>query len=197
MAFVHDLLSRLFGRNADGKATPLPISEPLKRTEAYAEAYGKWLDSADPDRLRGVLRRMYDHTARGASTHLGFRIYDSPQAAGFYADRSLGLRDREFSFLIDRFRDALLDEGYRVYHSDRRHRESEEGVEVIDRHFLKPDHVEGGDLRSKPGYGNVTLEMVTVNNQPEYLKVMTTRHTGPRMASPKPFEELVELLIGT
>ncbi len=194
--FVQNILSRLFGSDEEENDPQLPVSERLVRSDHYVEQYQLWCESADPSRLRGVLRRMYDLTREGSSSHLGFRIYQTPQAEGFYADRGVGFREEEFSFLIDYFRDVALEHGYRLYMSDRRHREVESGVEMVDRHFLKPDHTKGRTVKSDPIFGNITLETVALNNRVEYLKVMVTRHSGKHFSKTESFEDLVDLLLG-
>lgn len=194
--FVQNILSRLFGSGESEDASPAPVSERLIRSDPYLEKYRLWRESVDPDRLRSLLRRMYDLTREGSSSHTGFRIYYTPQAEGFYADSGLGIREVEFSFLIDYFRDVVLGEGYRLYTSDRRHREVESGVEMVDRHFLKPDHTEGRTVKTDPLFGNISFETVTLNNNPEYLKVMVTRHFGRHFSKPESFDKLIDLLLG-
>lgn len=195
--FVQNILSRLFGSGEADSSSHIPVSESLIRSDNYLEEYRLWRESADLNRLRSLLRRMYDLTREGSSSHMGFRIYQTPQAEGFYADRGLGLRDVEFSFLIDYFRDVVREVGYRLYTSDRRHREVESGVEMVERYLLKPDHTEGRTVKTDPLYGNISFETVTLNNKPEYLKVMVTRHSGRHFSKPQPFDKLVDLLLGT
>ena len=194
--FVRQLISRLFS-SGTGKDKPfVPVTRPLVRGDRYKEEYGAWLDSADPSRLCGLLRHMYDATVENPTEHTGFRVYRSPRAEGFYADESLGIQRREFSFLLDYFRDGCLALGYRISLSDSRYRESEEGVVETDRHLLKPDHTTGRTSQEVPIFGNIAMENVKLNDQPDYIKLMVTRHSGRHFAQPRPFGELMDALLG-
>jgi hypothetical protein len=43
-------------------------------------------------------------------------------------------------------------------------------------------------------YGNVAIEKITLNNQPNYLKVLATFYSDRLYQDPMPFEELVNQL---
>ena len=194
--FVRQLISRLFSSGI-GKDKPfVPVIRPLVRGDRYKEEYGAWLDSADPSRLCGLLRRMYDAADENSGAHTGFRVYRSAGAAGFYADESLGIQSDEFPFLLDFFRDGIIDLGYRITLSDSRYRESGDGVVATDRHLLKPDHTAGRTPREDPIFGNVSLETEKRSGQPEFIRVMVTSHSGRHFARPRPFEELIDALFG-
>lgn len=194
--FVRQLLNKLFPSEKQSADKGREVNEPLVRGGSYTQDYTRWKESSDPGRLRSILRRMYDQTREGSSSHTGFRVYADSRAQGFYADTSLGLKSNELTYLADYFRDLLVDAGYRVNQSDRRHREVDAGVEVRERHLLKPNHVGGSLPREEPLFGSVTIENVEVNGNGAYLMVKTSRHTGRNFTEPKPFGELVDLLLG-
>lgn len=191
--FVDQLLNKLFGSSKKDEPQEAPvISEKLIRKPDYLDRYLEWLDS---NRYAAVLLRLKSlHAEADRENVEHFHIYRSPQANGFFFDENTGVNQEEFSFLLDHFRDATLDEGYRLYTSDTKLTEKSNSVQKIERHYLKPAPAKEMSLPMNQRYGNVLMEYVSYNERPAYLKVMVSCYSDRNFTEALPYAQIAKKL---
>lgn len=82
--------------------------------------------------------------------------------------------ENDYRYLMDYWREQILEEGYIAYMSDSRLEILDGGIrQRIERHYLKPnvfDAIKLG-LPIDRKYGNLTLELVFLGDEVDYLKM--------------------------
>lgn len=192
VSLADDLLRRLFPSRSKGNEIPLD-SGLLKRNPSEIEAYQSWFHSGDFKPLLASINRAYYLKVAGIDDQIKVQRYTSLEANGFYFTYRTDFGVREIQFLFDLFRDRVLDQGYYLYVSDRKAEEKGEKIITTHRHYLKPPNRQEGLTEQR--FGNVLIELVWVDRQPSYLKVMAFIYQDSRFEEALPFDELAEHLL--
>jgi len=172
-----------------------PVKEKLIRGNKFQKAFFEWKDSDREIEVLDRLKMQYQDTKAGSQADL-FHIHKSPQANGFFFDDRIGISPQEFSFLLDSFKHRTAAMGYSLYSSERHSIEKSETVQVIERHYLKPEIDRSFNPPIDQRYGNVLLEYVAYNHKPAYLKVMVTSYSDRNYKEALDFRKFIERLFG-
>jgi hypothetical protein len=192
--FVDRIFNKLFkGREESSDEEMAPIKEKLVRGEKYLEEFEAWVNSDRKSIILDRLAREYADLEKGKRPDM-FHIHKSPQADGFFFDERMGISVKEFSYLLDYFKEQTLDQGYTLYSSERHSIDKSESVQTVERHYLKPDL--GRDLTTPidQKYGNVLMEYVAYDAKPAYLKVMVTSYSDRSYSKALDFPAFAEKL---
>lgn len=192
--FVQKILDKLFG-NKDEPDSLQMLDGVLERSEAFEEAFKRWSASYKAEEVIGKISNIFWNVRRGIGFSPGLFVYTSPQANGFYFNSKLEISQRGFEFLLDEFRDRVLKMDYSLYTSDRKYVEVPAGIQRIDKHYLKPNSKTHSDGLFNQNYGNVLLELYSLNEEAQYLKCMVTVYSDRTFAEAKPFEIFAECLL--
>ena len=103
----------------------------------------------------------------------------------------------DFTFLLDSFRDALLESGYTLHTSDvRTYHCSETRKETIERHYLKPLPILVPGQKLDQRFGNVTLTLRARNGVPVQLSCRSTHYRDLDLYQPvRPMAEMIDCFV--
>lgn len=155
-----------------------------------------WMNSQEGKELFAQISKSYHFKTIQIQENPQVHILDSKYARGFAITYEAPLDEQTFSLLFLAFAERVLALGYRQVSLDRKMEEVNEQVKVTDKFYFKPpiaDLVEN-ELISQL-YGNVALEKISVNNQPNYLKVLVTFYSDRLYHDPKPFDQFLDHLL--
>jgi len=188
--FTSRILNKLFSKKSNKE--PL-VSGKLERSDRYEENYSGWVESQVGNILSELQQAYNKSNARGLYNP-AFHVYNSDQSNGFFFNYHMEFESEEFSYLLDYFKETVVDLGYTVYTSDTKYKDLESGVQKIDRHYLKPTQ-EGSEMPMNQKYGNVLIELFILNDEVQYLKLMANIYSDRNFTEPKPFSEFLEKLL--
>lgn len=169
---MKDLFQKLFGKALQDTEKGQPfINEPLERSDAEMEEYGRWLLSGDFIDLIKKLKISY-YEKKGKTDLYGDLFYtiDKTSTKGFIVNynNDLFIKDH-FLYFFEYLRERVLEYGYYIYTSDSRSFLKEKHTELIERHYLKPK------MKSENGkkvqlFGNIAISHHLINNEPVFIK---------------------------
>ncbi len=191
MTFADDILRRLFPKKTSG----LEHRENFQLTDEEKKAMLKWFYSEEGKGLFSKIYQNYHLKNSGMSTTPEVYIYRSPYANGLAIEYDFTFNPETFSCLFFAFGQRIVDLGYERVSLDRNIRDRQGGVSIIEKQYFKPKMT-----RSKVGqkikqlYGNVTIEKVSVNQEPKILKILATIFADRMYEDALPFENFIEVL---
>ncbi len=195
--FFTNLVNRIFPeKESEDDKLPL-VTEPLERSIKYKHAYEAWYGS---DRFAGMMAALAEQKTSAHTLGLqnqAFQLYESPQSNGFYFNTAMNFSTDEFRFVLDHFCEVTKELGYRPQIAERRYSERPNGVHCMERYYLKPELPATFEPPLDQRYGNVHLELVLLNEQPSYLKVMAHVYQDRNYLEALPFAPFAERLFDT
>ena len=191
--FVQKIIDKLFGNKDESESLHM-LDGVLERSESFERAFKEWSASSQAEDVISNISNIFWNVRREIGFSPGLFVYTSPQANGFYFNTKLGISHIGFEFLLDTFRDRVLAMDYSLYTSDRKYVEVPAGIQRIDKHYLKPNPITRPDGLLNQNYGNVLLELYSLNEQAQYLKCMVTVYSDRTFAEAQPFEIFAECL---
>ena len=189
-SFSSRILKKLLGRKNDKE--PL-VSGKLERSDEFQAKYKRWKESSILNSVLGDLQIAYNKSNAFGMYNPAFHVYNSQQANGFFFNTQMQFTDDIYSYILEYFKERVLELGYAIYTSDRKLSDKENGVQQVDRHYLKPAITDTQPPVDQK-YGNVLIELFTLNDEVQYLKVMVSVYSDRSYSIPKPFLEFIEFL---
>lgn len=189
--FVKNILERLFGSE---KPIEL-LNGPLVRSASFQRSLGEWRANANFEETYAVLYYLFSRVAVEEQGHPAFNVFSSPQANGFYFNRHTAFEFDLYPYILDSFKDRVLDFGYFLYTSDIRYNEVSAGVQQIDRHYLKPKNTFTSGEVIDQKFGNILIELYYLDEVPQYLKVLATVYSGKSYSKPLDFNSFCAYLL--
>lgn len=188
------MLRQVFPRPDAISSGKMPIiSEPIYRSEDFITRYGNWRESEKVQMINNWI-----HESRKE----GYTKKDNFIDIGYYRDRGIegliirnisGLDLDDYRFFLDYLKEKTLVLNYKLYHGITESREEQGKVRTKEEYYLKPTL---GNLKYplNQEFGNITFELNLLNDQPDFLKIVTTTYTGYNYQEPDPFELFLEHL---
>ncbi len=194
MSDLFDRIKNLFSQAADEQKPA--THEVITRSAAELEVYEQWKKSKRlPRILEGFRARIEGRFSTEAELPLYF--IDTTKSRGFVLQHEEGLMTgNEMRHLLDYFQEQVLSVGYVSYMSDVKNQVQGDVVETIERHYLKPkfnfDEEKG---KTAQRFGNITIEYLEQDHIPVQLKLQSNIYSDRKYTEPRPFEELMEILV--
>jgi hypothetical protein len=190
-SFIEDVLGKLFPK----KSSPINIKENFTQTESEKENTDFWLASDEGESLIKLVFKNYHFKKSGINAHPEIHILNSPYANGFAVTYESPFNEKTFSQLFFAFGRRMLDLGYQRVSLDRKIEEIQENVRTTEKQYFKPP-LNTADLTQKIDqlFGNVSIEKVSINEKPSYLKILVTVYSDHLYRPAKPFDLFVEEL---
>lgn len=190
-SFIDDVLGKLFPK----KSSPLNIKENFTQTESEKKNTDSWLASKEGKSLMQLVFKNYHFKKTGINGHPEIHILNSPYANGFAISYESPFNEKTFSQLFFAFGRRMLDLGYQRVSLDRKIEEIQENVRTTEKQYFKPP-LNTADLTQKIDqlFGNVSIEKVSVNDKPSFLKILVTVYSDHLYRPAKPFDVFVEEL---
>jgi hypothetical protein len=190
-SFIEDVLGKLFPK----KSSPVNIKVNFTQTESEKENTDSWLSSQEGESLIKLVFKNYHFKKSGINVHPEIHILNSPYANGFAVSYESPFNEKTFSQLFFAFGRRMLDLGYQRVSLDRKIEEIQENVRTTEKQYFKPP-LNTADLTQKIDqlFGNVSIEKVSINEKPSYLKILVTVYSDHLYRQAKPFDLFVEEL---
>lgn len=197
--FIRDNFIRFFdgpgGGGAGNQDKNAPASGALKRSEAFKEAFENWKATGKPDTLLNSLLKNFLSGEPPQDSSVQIDMHISPGANGLSITGLKSLENDQYRFLMDLFRERLVNLKYRPYSSTFEEKPRGDRLIRYERHYLKP-----GVFSEQPPmeqlYGNMLLELELSNGEVDYLKMLATYYTGYDYKPAGNFDELVRVILG-
>lgn len=184
----NDFLHRLFGI---GKG--MPTCHNLRRSSAYSAAYKAWVEAQVYLNWTAPLFKAYHYQKAQLNSDLRVQLMSEVHRNGavFFYCPSIGKEN--FKFIFDLLKDRVLQLGYALRSSDKQEVRHKRYCEVVERHFLVPpaSDLPGSDLCNQM-YGNITIELILINNLPGYIRFVANSYADVYFSKPLPFPVLLE-----
>ncbi|MCB2410093.1 hypothetical protein [Hymenobacter lucidus] len=177
-----------------GQAAGPTSWQPLLRTPAQQRAHKQWVAQQVYLNWMGPFFKAYHFQKTGVcARQLRVQLLqqEGRQGALFFYDPSIG--PGNFRHLFDFIRDRVLTQGYNVSVSDKRLAKHERYAECIEKHFLKPlpnDCTATG--RCNQRFGNVTVDLVSINGQPGFIRFFANPYHDTIFTPPTSFDTLMD-----
>ncbi|MEB2774407.1 hypothetical protein SYJ56_03770 [Algoriphagus sp. D3-2-R+10] len=190
--FLDDLFNKVF---KSSEKTPVTHKENIELQELEIENVKKWMNSNEGKELFAQISKSYHFKTIQIEQRPQIHILDSKYARGFAITYDDPLDGETFSLLFLAFAQRVLALGYRQVSLDRKMEEVNEQVKVTDKFYFKPPlkALADNELISQL-YGNISIEKISVNNQPNYLKVLATFYSDRLYRDPEPFDQFLDHL---
>lgn len=188
------ILLNLFKRLFPGSSPPSADWQPLHRSPAQERVRQEWLAQQVYLNWMGPYFKAY-HYQKAGLPGARFRVQlareESRRGAVFMYDPSIG--PGNFQHLFDFIRDRVLALGYHLGAADQRTVQHEQYAETTQKYFLKPQPNDCTDTgRCNQRFGNVTLDLVGINGQPGFLRLLSNPFTDDIFTAPGSFDELID-----
>jgi hypothetical protein len=200
-----DFFKSLFGSSECEPENDLPcdirrVSEtvaPLARSEDEAQAYKTWCNTQAYKNWKTFLKKeqiAFTKTCKMAQSISPVRFEQMKCCQNFKLVFDNKIHNaNDFRFLLDAFRDALLQNGYQLHTSDvRTYHCSETKKETIERHYLKPIPILIPNQKIDQKYGNITLTLHCKNGVPDNLYCRSAHYRDYNLY--KPVHSLAEMM---
>ncbi len=192
---VNELLGKIFRKNEGKMAAKLPmVSESLVRTQKEEWLYAEWLGTG---RYRDLMPFILEGIKAKASeeTHnLDVHLHQSSGANGFFFCNHAGFSGKDMQYLFEYFKDRVLERKYVLNNKLREIDEAPDRVKTTESYYLKPSLKFQLEKPVNQLFGNVHLEYVASNDNPEYVKVMVTNYNDRNYKPAQSFEDFLEFL---
>lgn len=190
-SFIDDIFNKLFPR----KSLPVNVKENFVQSEEEKISFDLWLDSPDAKNLIKLIGRNYYLKKSGINDRPEIHILNMPYANGIAISFEEPLDEESFSNLFFAFGKRMLDLGYHRVSLDRKTEEVNDHVKTTEKQYFKPP-LSDADFSRKIDqlFGNVSIEKVSINDKPSFLKVLVTIYSDHLYEKARPFDEFIDSL---
>lgn len=99
-----------------------------------------------------------------------------------------------WSYLLEDCVATVKQLDYRLQSNALQYFNTDFGVKRVERYYFKPTSATV-EIPAKQAYGNITLELVIIDEKPKYFKILASHYSGRNYVAPLPFEELIAALL--
>lgn len=195
MSFFDNILKKVFS-NSENPAIGVAVHEVLTRNRREIKAFDAWKLSAVQAQLLEEIAHAYYYKKTGIRSDITIHLFQSAYANGFAVNYLPRIGKKHFQYLFDFFKDQVMRMNYRIANADRQIIDKKSYVETREKYFLKPPlHLQEADTPSEQLYGNISLEHVLADNQPQYIKVLVSIYSDRLYKHALSYDEFVERLL--
>lgn len=192
--FIDDLFGKLFPK----RNTPLQVKENFVQSSQDMLDLDIWLQSSECSYILDLVGKNYHFKKANINAKPEVHTLNSPYANGFAVSYDPPFNPETFSKLFFAFGRRMLALGYRQVSLDRKIEEINDKVKTTEKQYFKPP-LKAEDFTSKIDqlYGNVSVEKVTIDNEPSFIKVLVTVYSDHLYQKAKPFDEFIDHIFET
>lgn len=198
MSDLWNYVKSLF-KSAEASTPAAPtVHEMIERTSEERADRQAWQETLVRRRLTGWLADQYAIflvAPDDVDTELDF--LNTPSSKGFviHLHRTRYSR-RDLLHFLDYLKDQVRGLGYRVQISDRRVYPVKNGVETVERHYLKPRlKFDTPNQVQNQRYGNITISAVLRDDVPYQLKFQATSYQDRLFNEADDFRDLMQAVL--
>ncbi|MEN2283563.1 hypothetical protein AAGF08_15575 [Algoriphagus sp. SE2] len=190
--FFDDLYKKVFQSSEE---IPMNHKENYSFKKEELDEAVSWAQNEEGKQILDLIYRNYHFKKTHINERPSVHIFESPYANGFAVSYDEPLDLKSFSKVFLAFSQRVLALGYRQVSLDRKFEEINDQVKLTEKFYFKPPLQAPimGEIISQL-YGNVTLEKISIDNNPSYIKFLVTVYSDRLYKDPKPFDQLMDLL---
>ncbi|WP_026955758.1 hypothetical protein [Algoriphagus vanfongensis] len=191
-SFLDDLLKKVF---RGSEQTPINHKENFTFKEEELAESKSWIASDTGRETLELIYRNFHLKRTQIANRPEVHLFQSPYANGFAVSYDEPFTKGSFSALFLAFSERVLDLGYRQVSLDRKLEEVNQQVKATEKFYFKPplQKTAENELISQL-YGNISLEKITIDNQPSYIKFLATVYSDRLFQDALPFDQLIDHL---
>lgn len=185
-SFLDDLFKKVF-RSSEKSA--LNVKENFTVKDSDFQDVHLWMKTQEAQRWFDLIYKNYHFKRTQINETPQVHIFNSPYANGFAISYEDPLDSLSFSRLFLAFSLRIIDLGYVQVSLDRKFEEINDQVKVTEKFYFKPPlqiPIEGKLISQL--FGNISLEKITVDNKPSYLKLLASVYSDRMYQDAKPFD---------
>ena len=191
-------LQQLFGRRAGADAAAATWQPARAATPEQVQRHARWVAEQVYRNWLAPYYKAYHLRKGGAGGKRGFRAEllreEGRQGALFFYDSSIG--PGNFGHLYELLGERIAALGYRRACHDQRQRRHEQHHETAHKQLFKPNPTDcAASGRCDQRYGLVTLDLVSVDDEPLFIRLSSNPVRESHFTAPKAFEELLATLM--
>lgn len=174
---------------------PLQMKENFILKDKEVQELEDWIHSEAATSLFSLIYRNYHFKRTQINESPEVHLFTSSYANGFAISYEAPLDLSSFSLLFLGLSRRVLALGYQQVSLDRKLEEINEQVKQTEKFYFKPPlqmPQEGEPITQL--YGNISLEKVSINNTPSYIKLLAAIYSDRNYQEAKPFDELMDKL---
>lgn len=198
MSFFDKIFKKVFSNN-DNPAIGVAVHEVLTRNSREMKAFDAWKLNAVYSQLLKEVAHAYYYKKTGIRSDITIHLFQSAYANGFAVTYLPRVGKKHFQHLFEFFKERVMEMDYRIANADRQIIDKKSYVETREKYFLKPAlNLQEAGNRITPAeqlYGNVSLEHVLADNQPQYIKVFVSIYSDRLYKQALNYDEFVERLL--
>lgn len=177
------------------ETVPLQMKENFTLKDKEVQELEDWIHSEAATSLFSLIYRNYHFKRTQINESPEVHLFTSSYANGFAISYEAPLDLSSFSLLFLGLSRRVLALGYQQVSLDRKLEEINEQVKQTEKFYFKPPlqmPQEGEPITQL--YGNISLEKVSINNTPSYIKLLSAIYSDRNYQEAKPFDELMDKL---
>ena len=201
MSFFKELSDQLFPKKKEesSSAAKVPyIQEMLKRSAKDLFLYEDWkLSHTKTDQIQ-FLQDQYELSQNQEEFSSVFRYINQASTRGFMLRHTQNISTKDFQHFFDFLHKKVTELPYLPYLSDVRIYDKKEGVERIERHYLKPSWRkqlnQAKTEKIDQQYGNIRIELLFLDDQPQHISFNSQVYLDGKYAPALDFNHLMQHL---
>ncbi|NVK51207.1 MAG: hypothetical protein HWE09_15655 [Cyclobacteriaceae bacterium] len=194
-SFFDDLFGKIFKSTAK---SPVKVKENYEFKEADLVEIEQWMESDEASSLFDRVYRNYHLKRTGINESPQVHLFQSPYANGFAVTFDSPFTPETFSKLFLAFSRRILALGYKQVSLDRKMEEINDQVKTTEKFYLKPPlQAPSENQRISQLFGNVSIEKISIDNKPSYLKLLVTVYSDRLYEDAQPFDQMIDRIFET
>ena len=190
--FLDDLFKKVFSTS---EKLPINVKENFLVKESEWADLESWLQTQDSKNLFALIYRNYHFKRTQINETPQVHIFSSPYANGFAVSYEPPIDSKSFSRLFLGMSRRILALGYNQVSLDRKYEEVKDRVKVTEKFYFKPPlQLPSEEQLISQLYGNISLEKISIDNQPSYIKLLVTVYSDRLFQDAKPFDQFLDHL---
>ncbi|MCE2708589.1 MAG: hypothetical protein ACK5BR_03465 [Bacteroidota bacterium] len=177
------------------ETVPLQMKENFTLKDKEVQELEDWIHSEAAKSLFSLIYRNYHYKRTQINESPEVHLFTSSYANGFAISYEAPLDLSSFSLLFLGLSRRVLALGYQQVSLDRKLEEINEQVKQTEKFYFKPPLQMPQEREPITQlYGNISLEKVSINNTPSYIKLLAAIYSDRNYQEAKPFDELMDKL---
>lgn len=194
-SFFEQMINKLFKNNLVSASKPF-MREPLQRSARFKTAYAQWQDNGQAQEIVAKIAESYFYHKGGVQASDLLSIFNSQGANGIAIHPPKSWKLQQCQFIVDYFCHTILQKDYHKQVAELQVFDLGQHVKTVEKYYLKPSILGQAQAAGKLNqqFGNITLELVSLNDQPALIKVLVTYYADHLFTQVLDFEDFLRYL---
>ncbi len=187
----------MFGKSGESSAANPFTHEVITLSKKEQIAFTNWKSSNQKKAILEYLHQQYgNQLITSSNLDRGIDFVKTPSTKGFVIHCTLvKFKPKDLRYFFFYLEERIKSIKYRSYLSDKRVYEKNGKIEMVERHYLKPPIMKDFVAKVDQKFGNITIELVSINSVMTSLKFQATSYNDHLYEEADRFEGLMEVLL--